>query len=97
MAGAITVTPAQLQQIAGQLTTGAGEVESILSTLAGYVSPLQADWIGQAQQQFEALWLEWQNSARGLHEALTGIATMTQQAGAAYESNEQGIAATFRF
>lgn len=97
MAGAITVTPAELQQIAGQLTTGAGEVESILSTLAGYVSPLQADWVGQAQQQFEALWLEWQNSARGLHEALTGIATMTQQAGSAYESNEQGIAATFRF
>ena len=42
------------------------------------------------------LWLEWQNSARGLHEALTGIATLTQQAGTRYESNEQGIAATFR-
>jgi WXG100 family type VII secretion target len=60
------------------------------------VSPLQADWVGQAQQQFESLWLEWQNSARDLHEALTGIATLTQQAGARYESNEQGIATSFR-
>lgn len=96
MAGAISVTPEQLQQIAGQLTSGAGEVESILGTLAGYVTPLQGDWVGQAQQQFEALWAEWQTSARGLHEALTGIATLTLQAGAAYEANEQGIASSFR-
>jgi WXG100 family type VII secretion target len=93
---AISVTPEQLQQIAGQLSSGAGEVESILATLAGYVAPLQGEWVGQAQQQFEALWAEWQTSARGLHEALTGIATLTQQAGARYESNEQGIAASFR-
>ncbi len=93
---AISVTPEQLQQISAQLTSGAGEVESILSTLAGQVSPLQGDWVGQAQARFEELWAEWQTSARNLHEALTGIAQLTQQAGAAYESNEQNIAATFR-
>lgn len=93
---AISVTPEQLQQISAQLSNGAGEVESILSQLAGYVSPLQSEWVGQAQARFEALWTEWQNSARGLHEALTGIAQLTQQAGSAYETNEQNIAATFR-
>lgn len=96
MAGSITVTPEQLQQIAGQLTAGAGEIESILSSLAGLVSPLGADWVGQAQAQFEALWEQWQRDGAGLHEALTGIATLTQQAGAHYESNEQAIAASFR-
>jgi WXG100 family type VII secretion target len=94
--GSISVTPEQLQTISGQLTSGASEVESILAQLAGYVSPLQGDWVGQAQAQFESLWIEWQNSARGLHEALTGIAQLTQQAGTAYASNEQNIAATFR-
>jgi WXG100 family type VII secretion target len=93
---AIQVTPEQLEQIAGQLSSGAGEVESILGTLAAYVAPLQGEWVGQAQQQFEALWSEWQTSARGLHEALTGIVTLTRQAGARYLSNEEGIAATFR-
>ncbi|HET6964778.1 MAG TPA: WXG100 family type VII secretion target [Acidimicrobiales bacterium] len=93
---AISVTPEQLQQISAQLTSGAGEVESILSQLAGYVSPLQGDWVGQAQARFESLWSEWQTSARNLHEALTGIAQLTQQAGSAYESNEQNIAASFR-
>lgn len=33
---------------------------------------------------------------RGIHEALTGIATLTQRAATAYETNEQGIAASFR-
>jgi WXG100 family type VII secretion target len=96
MAGAISVTPEQLQQIGSQLTNGAAEVESILATLASYVAPLQGDWVGAAQQQFEALWAEWQSSARGIHEALTGIATLTQRAATAYENNEQGIAASSR-
>jgi len=34
MAGSISVTPEQLQQIGGQLTNGAAEVESLLATLA---------------------------------------------------------------
>jgi WXG100 family type VII secretion target len=93
---AISVTPEQLQTISGQLTNGASEVESLLSQLAGYVSPLQGDWIGQAQQQFEGLWTEWQNSANGIHEALTGIAALTAQAAVRYDTNESDIAATFR-
>ena len=96
MAGAISVTPDQLQQIGGQLIKGAAEVESILASLASHVAPLQGDWVGEAQQQFEALWVEWQNSARGIHDALTGIATLTQRAATAYEANERGIAASFR-
>lgn len=93
---AISVTPEQLQQISAQLTSGAADVESTLSQLAGYVAPLQGDWVGQASGRFESLWQEWQTSARNLHEALTGIAQLTRQAGSAYESNEQNIAATFR-
>jgi WXG100 family type VII secretion target len=93
---AISVTPDQLHQISSQLTSGAGDVESILAQLAGYVSPLQGDWVGQAQARFEGLWNEWQTSARNLHEALTGIAQLTQQAATAYETNETNIAASFR-
>src|ERR1700678_1096415 len=48
MAGAIQVTPEQLQSISGQLNSGSSEVESILSQLAAVVSPLQGEWVGQA-------------------------------------------------
>ena len=96
MYGSIAVTPEQLQSISSQVTSGAGEVESILSQLAGMVSPLQGDWVGSAQAQFEALWEQWQRDGAGLHQALTGIATLLRQAGVAYETNEQQVGSMFR-
>ncbi len=95
MAGSITVTPEQLQEISTQLVSGASEVESILSQLANAVSPLQSEWVGSAQAQFEALWSQWQSDAAGLHEALEGVAQLTAQASQSYASTEQSIASSF--
>lgn len=92
----ITVTPQQLQEIAGQLNSGASEVESILGQLASLVSPLGSDWVGTAQAQFEELWAQWQRDAAGIHQALTGIAQLTLQAGSQYEQTEQAITSSFR-
>ena len=95
MAGGITVTPEQLQGISTQMTSGAADVEATLSRLASLVSPLQTEWVGSAQAQFEALWDQWQRDASGLHAALTGIAQLTQNAAASYENTEQSIATSF--
>ena len=95
MAGGITVTPAQLQEISAQMSSGAADVEATLSRLAGVVSPLRSDSVGAAQAQFEALWDEWQRDAAGLHSALTGIAQLTQNAASSYETTEQSVASTF--
>lgn len=95
MAGGISVTPEQLQQISAQMSAGAADVEAILSRLAGNVAPLQSEWVGSAQAQFEALWDEWQRDANGLHSALTGIAQLTQNAATSYESTEQSITTSF--
>lgn len=96
MAGGITVTPEQLQSISGQLSSGEAEIESILGQLANQVAPLGTDWVGQAQAQFEQLWEQWQRDAKGLQEALTGIAQLTAKAADTYATTEQGIASTFR-
>jgi 6 kDa early secretory antigenic target len=96
MSGAwIRVTPEQLQQVSAQLNGGAAGIEGTLRQLAGYVEPLGSDWAGVAQARFTELWAEWQRSAAGLHQALTGIAQLTARAGASYETTEQGIAASF--
>jgi WXG100 family type VII secretion target len=95
MAGGITVTPEQLQSISSQMSSGAAEIESILQKLASVVSPLHTDWVGVAQQQFEGLWTKWQTDARGLHEALTGVSTLTTNAASNYEQTEQNIAKSF--
>jgi WXG100 family type VII secretion target len=91
----IAVTPEQLQSIAGQLNSGAGNIESILSQLEGQVAPLQSEWQGVAQARFQELWAEWHRSSRGIQEALHGISQLTQQAGANYEEAETSIASSF--
>jgi 6 kDa early secretory antigenic target len=91
----IQVTPEQLSTVSTQLTNGAHTIDGTLAQLAGQVAPLGSEWQGVAQQRFEQLWQEWQRSAKGLHEALTGIAQLTMQASHSYESTEQGIARSF--
>jgi WXG100 family type VII secretion target len=94
MAG-IRVTPEQLQGMSGRVSSGASNIEGELSSLAGSLAPLGGEWAGVAQQRFEALWAEWQRSARGLHEALTGISTLLNQAGVHYAEAEHAIAGSF--
>jgi WXG100 family type VII secretion target len=96
MAGmGIRVTPEQLQQVSSQLNGGAAAIDSTLGQLRGSVEPLGSDWAGVAQGRFTELWSEWQRSALGLHQALTGITQLMAKAGASYESTEQSIAASF--
>lgn len=93
--GTIRVTPEQLASISGQLNGGASSIEGTLQQLESQVAPLGADWAGVAQQRFLALWEQWQRSSQQLHQSLTEIAQMMQQASAAYESNEQQVAGYF--
>ena len=96
MAGGIRVTPEQLQALAGQVARGAGDIEQQLGGLTQALAPLGADWAGQAQQQFQQLWTEWHAAATRLRAALDGISRLMSQAGQAYATAEQEIAATFR-
>src|SRR5579875_3759231 len=94
-AGFIRVTPEQLNSVAGQLNAGASTIEGTLAQLAGNVAPLGSDWAGTAQARFQALWEQWQTSSRSLHQALVEIGQLMNQAGTAYDTNEQQIAASF--
>ena len=93
----IKVTPEQLNALSAQVSRGASEIEGQLRVLSGTVAPLVGgDWGGQASQRFVALWEQWQQSARGLQQALDGISALMGQAGTAYASAESQIAASFR-
>lgn len=92
----ISVTPEQLQTISGQMTQGASDVDETLGRLKGYVTPLQSDWVGTAQAQFEALWQQWQTGAANVQAALTGIAQLTMNAASSYDQTESSIAQSFQ-
>jgi WXG100 family type VII secretion target len=96
MAGNIKVTPEQLEALSAQVMRSAGEIDQQLGGLANTLAPLGSEWAGHAQQQFQQLWAEWHTSAVRLREALDGIGRLMNQAGHAYASAEQQIAATFR-
>jgi 6 kDa early secretory antigenic target len=93
---AFQVTPEALAGVSSQLSSGASNIDQMLNTLRAQVSPIRDSWKGSANQSFEALWTEWQTSARQLHEALTGLAHLTGQASQAYAQTEQQIAGAFR-
>ena len=95
MSVGIRVTPQQLQELAGRVGGGSGQIESELRALAGALSPLGADWAGVAQARFLSLWQEWQQSAEQLQAALTGISALLSQAGRAYAEAESQIAGSF--
>jgi WXG100 family type VII secretion target len=92
----ILVTPEQLHQVSVQLTSGAESINSTLAQLRSQVMSLQGEWKGTANTSFENLWNEWQTSANQLHQALTGISQLTQQASNNYANTEQGIAGSFQ-
>ena len=89
------VDPAQLEAVSGQMRAGAASIESELGRLRAAVDGLHGSWAGAAQARFAALLEQWQGGARQLHDALSAIATLTAQAGAAYAETDSQIAAGF--
>lgn len=93
--GQFSVAPETLMAVSGQVTSTAADIAGTLQNLRGTVSPLQSEWTGQAQAQFQQLWEQWETSARSLNEALDGIARLVGQAGQKYGETDAAIASSF--
>lgn len=97
MSLSLKVTPGQLQSLSGGVTRTSADVRGSHQALKGQLSPLfGADWSGQAAAQFTSLYEQFDQHARGLSDALDGIAQLLARAGATYAEVEQQIAASFR-
>lgn len=97
MSTGLKVTPAQLQQLSGNVVRTSSDVRGAHLSLKGQLSPLfGADWAGQAAAQFTSLYEQFDQHARGLSDALDGIGQLLGRAGVAYAQVEQEIASSFR-
>lgn len=93
----LKVTPEQLKTMSGSVSRTANDVAGSHTTLKYQLSPLfGADWSGSASAQFAALYEKFDQHAKGLNEALSGIGMLLLSAGNTYASAEQQIAASFR-
>lgn len=91
----LRVTPDQLRQLSSQLNGGAGNIEGILSQLGTATQSAAADWQGAAQARFQELWQAWQRSATELHQTLTSMSQLMNQAAQSYQTTEESIATSF--
>ena len=95
--GALRVTPDQLQTMSAGVARSSGEIRGMQQTLRSQLSPLfGTDWTGAAVVQFETLYDEFDQHARGLSDALDGIGQLLGKAGSSYADVEAQIASSFR-
>jgi WXG100 family type VII secretion target len=91
------VTPGQLEALGGTAHRACADVRGEHQNLKSQLSPLfGADWSGAAAAQFTALYENFDQHAKGLCDALDGIAALLVRAGSTYADVEQQIAASFR-
>ena len=94
--GSLKVTPAQLEALGGTTHRVSADVRGEHQTLKAQLSPLfGADWSGAASAQFTALYDNFDQHARGLCDALDGIAALMVRAGGHYADTELAVAASF--
>lgn len=88
----IKVTAEDLQTLSSNVMTGSQSIQEQLSTLQGQVSSVVGgDWMGMASGAFNMRYEEWNTSARGLQDALTGISQLLAQAAVQYQQTEDAI------
>jgi WXG100 family type VII secretion target len=93
----LKVTPAQLETLGASAHQSCAAVRAEHQRLTGQLCPLfGADWAGAAAAQFTALYENFDQHARGLCDALDGIAALLARAGVTYAEVEQQIASSFR-
>ena len=92
----LKVTPAQLETLGATAHRVCADVRGEHQGLKAQLSPLfGADWAGAAAAQFTVLYDDFDQHARGLCDALDGIAALMVRAGGHYADTEQAIAASF--
>jgi WXG100 family type VII secretion target len=97
LVSSLRVTPTQLEALGGTTYRVCADVRAEHQQLKSQLTPLfGADWSGSAAAQFAALYENFDQHARGLCDALDGIAALLVHAGASYAEVEQQIAASFR-
>jgi len=87
----IKVTSEQLITLATNLRSGNEQVQQELAGMRAQVAPVAADWQGAASGNFQQLWQEWEQGAKQLQEALSGISILLQKAAQTYDAAESSI------
>lgn len=86
--GQVVVSAQALDNAASDTDAIAGQIESQLSDLKGYLAPLVATWTGEASTDWQSLQQQWNTTADDLNTVLRQIATTLRTSAETYTSGE---------
>jgi WXG100 family type VII secretion target len=86
--GQVIVDAHVLDEAASDTDAIAGQIDSQLSDLKGFLAPLVASWSGEAATDYQNLQNKWNSSAEDLNQVLRQIASTLRSASESYVSGE---------
>jgi early secretory antigenic target protein ESAT-6 len=85
----IKVDPNNLDQLASDITSQAGKLESTLENLKQRVAPAIAQWDGSSGSEYNNTQNKWNTAAEDLREVLAAIGIAVRDAAEAFRRGEQ--------
>ncbi len=91
----MSVNPAQVSALAGQIRTGSQNIRSTLDTLESEVNKLKGAWSGEALESYNQAQRKWTTSVAEMQQLLTAIADKTEQISQQYTQTDSSAAGRF--
>jgi len=91
----MSVNPAQVIALAGQIRQGSTGIKSTLDNLESEVGKLRAAWGGEAQVSYDNAQRKWSQTLGEMQALLTQIATKTEGIAGTYTQSDQTSAGRF--
>jgi 6 kDa early secretory antigenic target len=91
----MSVNPAQVTALAGQIRSGSQGIRSAIDHLESEIAKLRASWGGEAQQSYDAAQRSWNQSLGEMQELLSNIATKTEEISQQYTHSDSKSAGRF--
>ena len=90
--GAVQVTFAQIEDMAGKAGSTNSTIQTLLDDLYRQVAPLFESWAGAAAESFQYQHQQWVNAADDLNTVLRDIATLLLETHDTYSQAETEVA-----
>ncbi|MGB8650917.1 MAG: WXG100 family type VII secretion target [Mycobacteriales bacterium] len=91
----VRVSTGDVAAKAAAIAREAHEIEARLAQLTGQMGDLAHTWTGAASTSFQALFSEWDRTARQMKAALEGLGLSLRGAGQDYDALEQRLTTRF--
>lgn len=92
---AMSVSPAEVNRLAGDLRKNANAIRDHLDTLEGKIAKVRASWSGQAQASYDDAQRKWNKELAEMQQLLETIASKTEQISSGYTDTDSQAAKRF--